>query len=163
MSTQKMPLSVEEKRILKRVFSIRIFLGLFFLVPFLLCLGLIVYKSIGDFLAKRFDFLTIAGIAIAITAVYLIIRFVVPFYRRSFENSRASHKLIIETSINSIQRNYANRGVRYVVDTNDFCIDSWQVAILTNKLPFSELRENMKIRIHQIEANKTDILCIEKC
>ncbi len=162
MPTIKTQLSEDDKKILKRVFKIRISLGFFFLIPLALGLLLLLYISVVDLKENNYDFMTFAGIIIFVFAGYLFYKFVIPFYKKSFKNIRANNKLIIETKICSIKENYTQKGVRYVIETDDISINSWQVAILSSRLPFNEMKENMKIKIHQIETNSTDILYIEK-
>jgi cytochrome c biogenesis protein CcdA len=158
----KMQLSENDKKILKRVFKIRITLGFFFLIPLLFGLALLLYNSIVDLKENNQDFMTFVGIIISVFSGYLFYKFVIPFYKNSYKNILANNKLVIETKICTIKESYTKKGVRYVVETDDIIINSWQVAILSSRLPFSEMKENMKIKIHQIETNSTDILYIEK-
>ena len=161
MPITKLPFTEIDKKVLKTAFRNRIIIGVLFLIPLLAGLGLLSYNSILDFKENNYDFMTFAGIFISLVSGYLFFKFVIPFYKNSFKNVQASNKLVIETYISAIKEEHTNKGMRYVVETDDITIYSWQVAILSSSLPFNEMKVNMKIKIHQLENNNTDILYIE--
>ena len=109
-----MQLSENDKKILKRVFKIRITLGFFFLIPLLFGLALLLYNSIVDLKENNQDFMTFVGIIISVFSGYLFYKFVIPFYKNSYKNILANNKLVIETKICTIKESYTKKGVRYV-------------------------------------------------
>lgn len=162
MPIKRLPLTETDKKLLKRILKVRIILGIIFLIPLLAGLGLLSYNSILAIRENNYDFMTFVGIIISVVCCYLLYKFVMPFYKNSLQNVQASNKLVVETYISAIKEKYTTKGMRYVVETDNIIINSWQVAILSISLPFNEMKVNMKIRIHQLENNSTDILYIEK-
>lgn len=162
MPIKRLPLTETDKKLLKRVLKIRIILGIIFLIPLLAGLGMLSYNSILALRENNYDYMTFISIIISVVSCYLLYKFVMPFYKNSLQNVEASNKLVNETYISAIKEKYTTKGMHYVVETENIIINSSQVAILSISLPFNEMKVNMKIKIHQLENNSTDILYIEK-
>ncbi|MGU3375024.1 hypothetical protein [Chryseobacterium sp. M5A1_1a] len=95
--------------------------------------------------------------------IFLIIKFVIPFYKNSFKNLKREDKLVVDTVVLSITQKMTSMGSKYNIQTDYRYIDGWAIStIMRPSLPFHEMHVNMPITIHCFEDNKMDILYIEK-
>ena len=161
LKTEIRPLTTEEKQKLKSVFKARIIIGLFFSPFILFGTSFLLIGSINDIRDGTGDSGSYFGLALVSIIVFLIVRYVIPFYKRSFENTRRQNKLVIKTVVLAItQRSLSN----YIIDTGFRKIDNFSISIImqTSSLYLNQLYVNMPVTIHCFEDNKTDILYIEK-
>ncbi|SHF98294.1 hypothetical protein [Chryseobacterium sp. OV279] len=159
----KEPLTAEEKKKLKFVLKTRVIIGLIFIPILLPAFVLMGFAAIQDIMSGTPDGGTYFCIAMIFFCTFLLIRFVIPFYRNSFKNLKREDKLVVNTVILSISKNWTNKGFKYNIQTEYRSIDSWSVTmVIKPSLPYHEMYVNMPITIHCFEDNSIDILYIEK-
>ncbi|KFF21989.1 hypothetical protein [Chryseobacterium sp. JM1] len=160
---RKEPLTAEERKKLKFALKARVIIGLIFitlLIPAFILMGL---AAVQDIMSGTPDGGTYFCIAIIFFCVFLIIRFVIPFYKNSFKNLKRKDKLVVDTVILSISKKWTNKGFKYSIQTEYRSIDSWSVTtLITSSLPYHEMYVNMLVTIHCFGDNSVDILYIEK-
>lgn len=164
MTVTKVPLSLSEKKTLNSAFNIRMALGLFVILPILFTSAYLFLESAIDYSANHYAGGTlIFCTGFFVLCAYLFFRLAVPFYRQTFKGIRAKDKLIIETVIISIKSEWVDEfGITYVIQTESPApIVSTINRLLNPAFGYKDLRLNMRIRIHCIEDNFMDILCIE--
>ncbi|KFF24957.1 hypothetical protein [Chryseobacterium vrystaatense] len=161
---RKEPLTAEEKKKLKFILKVRLIIGSFFIAP----LTVLMFISMGavivqDITNRTADGWTYFCLAFLLIIVLLIIRFVIPFYRKSLKNLKWKDKLVVDTIVLSVKQKLTGKGYKYVIETEYRYLDSWSITtVMQPSLPFHEMHANMSITIHCFEDNKTDILYIEK-
>lgn len=153
------PLSDNEKKLFRKAFKIRVIFSILFISPLLF--------FIIDYVSSPYYDFEISFFPIAIIALicFLVFKYVIPFYRRSYKNLKEENKLIISTFVTNIEPGWIYSGSRqYVIQTEYRRIDPWSISILDNNpiFIFSEVYVGMPIEIHCLENNKTDILRIKK-
>ncbi|MCT2406445.1 hypothetical protein NZD88_02605 [Chryseobacterium antibioticum] len=160
---RKEPLTAEEKKKLRFVLKTRLIIGAFFCPLLILGFILIGVNAINDMINGTPDTGTYFGIVLICAIVYLMIRFVIPFYKKSIKNLKREDKLVVNTVVLSVEQKWTSKGYKYLIQTEYRYIDSWSTTtIMKPSLPFHEMGVNMPITIHCFEDNKTDILYIEK-
>lgn len=160
MTITTQPLSDHEKKLLRRVFKIRVIFSLIFLLPILF---MIFIATLDDSLFSYYDVMSFFPIALISLVCFLIFKYAVPFFINSYKNTKETKKMVIVTKVENIERTIF-KGVRYVVKTDYKTIDSYAISIIDNQPPFlfSDLYIGMLIEIHCLENNKIDILKIKK-
>lgn len=155
------PLSDHEKKLLRRIFKIRIIFSIFFTFTILFFLvGILGIYILGN--SNNSDpLIFLTGIILII--IIIIYKYAVPFFINSYKNTKETKKLVVVTKVENIETTIF-KGVRYVVKTDYKTIDSYAISIIDNQPPFlfSDLYIGMLIEIHCLENNKIDILKIKK-
>jgi hypothetical protein len=164
MTATKVPLSLADKKTLKKTYNFRLAIGLFFICPIVVTSTYMCFQSIAELGTSEFSPMSLFGIGFFILCFYLFFKLAVPFYKQTFKNIRAEYKLIIETRIIDIKTEYSPEinGHSYTIQTESHVpIRSTVTALLNQTFGYKDMRINMKIRIHCMEDNPMDILYIE--
>lgn len=161
---RKEPLTAEEKKKLKFLLKSRLIIGSIMITPIILFIfigmGTAIIHDITDGLADGSTYFCFVFISIV---VFLIIRFVIPFYRNSFNNLKQEDKLVIDTVVLSVKQRWTSKGYKYSVQTEYRPIDSWAITtIMQPSLHLRDMYVNMPITIYCLKDNMVDILYIEK-
>jgi len=147
MKVTKNLLLNEEKKLLKNAFYVRlIFLG-FFALPLI---SILVFL----FLEEKFFIMSIVFLLL----LFISYKFVYPFYMQSKKNLLATHKLVVETKVLNIEKQFRKRGFRFILQTEYNTIDSWSCTLHKTTLTFDKLFNGMLIELHLLENNKVDLL-----
>lgn len=162
MKITKAPLSENDLKLLSRAYRIRLWFGIIFVLPLMLVIIGIACFVIQEVINKQFTILVISGIIFVLSIVYLIKRFAIPFYINSYKNLSSKEKIIVETKIINIENRVTSKGIKFIVDTDYMCINSWSVSILKTELNYNEMFRDMDIKLHCLEHNKIDILYITR-
>jgi hypothetical protein len=163
MIIKTQPLSAEEKKKLRLVFRFRLIFGLI-IAPLLIGgLGFLSMQAADQIRSGTSDGMSFFALALTALVIFLIFRFVVPFYRNSFKNLKLRDKLVVDTIVLKIEQRTTNKGQKYAIQTEYMYIDSWAISpIMKQRLYLHEMYVNMPITIHCLAGNMTDILYIEK-
>ncbi|WP_316804460.1 hypothetical protein [Pedobacter nototheniae] len=163
MVIKEEPLTESERKKLKFILKARLVLGLIispFIILIFVFMGAIIIDDMSSHTAGGSTYFAVGFTAIV---VFLILRFVIPFYKNSFKNLKIDHKLVVYTTVLSVDQRWTSKGYKYSIETEYRSIDSWSITtVMQPSLPFSEMRANMAITIHCLKDNPTDILYIEK-
>lgn len=147
MKVTRTVLGSNEKKQLKRAFYFRlIFLG-FIGLPLASILVIL-------FLEENFMILAIVFLVI----LFLLYKYVFSFYMQSNKNLYATHKLVVEIKVLSIEKQLFTKGFRFFVITEFIKIDSWNCTLHNTKLTFDKLYNGMLLELHLIENNAVDLL-----
>lgn len=160
---RKEPLTPEEKKKLKFILKVRIIIGAFFGLP--LTAGFILMGTYitNDIISGTSDGMTYFSLVLVIIILFLIIRFVIPFYKNSFKNLTRKDKLVVDTIVISVTQRWTSKGYKYSVQTEYRSLDSWAMTtVMQPSLHLKDMRAKMPITIHYLEDNRVDILYIEK-
>lgn len=163
MTVSKVPLSLDEKKTLRKSLVVRLIIGLLFVFP-ILCASLYAgIRWVVSLSESAVGLQDILGLALFILGSYFFIKIGLPFYRQSVQNIRATHKIIIETLILDIQTDFSPElGQSYVIFTEaSVPLRSTTTSLLNQQFGYRDMRVNRRIRIHCMEENFTDILRIE--
>jgi|EndMetStandDraft_2_1072991.scaffolds.fasta_scaffold211599_2 hypothetical protein len=164
MTITNKPLSEDEKKTLKKAFKIRFILAVFFLLP-LFCLLLITSNiTIQQFVNSDYDGMSFFVLGLIIIVVFLVFKYVIPFYMKAYKNTKEINKLVIATHVINLEKKITPKGIRHIITTEYRTIDQWTTSILDHQTPFyfSDAYVGMSLEIHCLENNKTDILRIKK-
>jgi len=153
------PLDALEKKLLRRTLKVRVIFGFIFITPLLLMILAMLFSFFQDF---KLNALSISGIILFGLTCFLLIKYVVPFYKNSITNVKATYKQIVKTRITSIDIQESKKGIRYIILTDFISIDSWAITLLINNNIYSVLNPNDKIEIHYINNNIADIIAIKQ-
>ncbi|GGI28575.1 hypothetical protein [Pedobacter mendelii] len=162
MRITKTPLLKSDMQLLNRAYRIRLWLGILFILPITLATTAVAYLIIQELRSEQITTLVVCGSIFVFIIIYLLKRFVIPFYLNSYKNLSSKEKIIVETNIINIESRVTSRGIKFIVDTEYRFIDSWSVSILKTELNYNEMFQGMSIKIHCLENNKIDILYITR-
>lgn len=162
MDSSIQPLTKEEKKLICRVFKLRLVLFFVFLLPVLLGIIFVLYHALNALFNNEFDLVTIAALLFFPTILLLMGRYFVPLYRDSYRNLRATEKQVVETTVLHERHWWTRRGYHYLIETEFKSFDSWENTILMPGLGFGDLKMGDHITIQLIRNNKLDVLRIEK-
>lgn len=161
MKTQTVKLSDAEKKLLKRAFVIRICFGNFFGMPLVLLFVYFVKTEIEEFYESYFQISTLLILVTFLGILYLIAKFIFPFYKNSYKNLKAENKIIATTVVINISSQITSKGIHVFIETDYMRIDSWKKSFLL-PMNLTDFTINSKIEIHHLENNITDIIKIVK-
>lgn len=160
---RKERLSAEEKLKLKFLLKTRLIIGAVIAPMIILIFILMGITVIHAVTSRLYDGRTYFCLVFIAVIIFLMIRFVIPFYKNSFNNIKQKNKLVIDTVVLSATQKWTRRGYKYSVQTEYRHIDSWAITtILQPSLHLRDMQVNMPITIHCLENNMIDILYIEK-
>lgn len=163
MIIKTQPLTAEEKKKLRLVFRFRLISGLVTALLLTGGLGFLSIQAVDQIRSSTSDGMSFFALALTAIVIFLIIRFVIPFYRNSFKNLKLRDKLVVDTIVLKIEQRTTNKGQKYSVQTEYMHLDSWAISpIMKQRLYLHEMQVNMPITIHCLAGNMTDILYIEK-
>jgi hypothetical protein len=155
MNIEIAPISVLEEKKLRTVLYTRLAFGVFLLFPMLVMLGIVV----SDLLSNSSSvWAMLIGLILGLFMVLGIVKFLIPFYLKSFRNLKAKHKLIVTSYVSKVNKKWTRYGFSYIVVTDYMVIDSWINSILIHNLSYNDLFPGMTIKIHHLENNEMDIL-----
>lgn len=151
MKVTRTVLSSNEKKQLKRAFYFRlIFLG-FIGLPLASILVIL-------FLEENFMILAIVFLVI----LFLLYKYVFSFYMQSKKNLYATHKLVVETKVLSIEKQLRKQGYRFLIQTEFNTIDSWNLTLHNPTFTYDKLKNGMLLELHLLENNTFDLLEIKE-
>lgn len=157
------PLTTEEKKKLKFILKVRLIIGAFFGLPLTAGFILMGTSITDDIISGTSDGMTYFSLVLVIIVLFLIIRFVIPFYKNSFKNLIRKDKLVVDTIVISAAQRWTSKGYKYSVQTEYRSLDSWAMTtVMQPSLHLRDMSVNMPITIHCLEDNRVDILYIEK-
>lgn len=155
MNIEITPLDEDEKKILRKILYLRLGFGVLFVLPMLGLLGVVINDLVLDSSSVWGNFI---GVVLLILMVFGFVKFLIPFYVKSFRNVKTENKYIVTTYISKINKRWTRYGYTYTVITDYMVIDSWINPILKRNLTFDKMFPGMTIEIHHLENNQFDIL-----
>ena len=177
MSIQKIPLTKDDKVILKSRFRTHIFAIIFVVLPVCILLFCIIESLIDQILSSNYDFMFFFGSAFVIFPSFFFIKYVVPFYIESYKNSKQENKWVIKTRVLNIKTNYhkSTTGLGYnkIKELNTihefttdlgFSINSNNrfIGNPKNSLQNAIVTIGSTLEIHCLDDNCTQILVFKK-
>jgi hypothetical protein len=144
MTATKVPLSLADKKTLKKTYNFRLVIGLLFICPIAVTSTYMCFQSIAELGTSEFSPMSLFGIGFFILCFYLFFKLAVPFYKQTFKNVRAEYKLIIETRIIDIKTDYnPEYGHSYTIQTESHVpIRSTVSALLNQTFGYKDMEDN---------------------
>ncbi|AYN04258.1 hypothetical protein EAG11_08705 [Flavobacterium sp. 140616W15] len=177
MSIQKIPLTKDEKVILKSRFRTHLFAIIFIVLPVCILLLFMIESLINQIQLSNYDFMFFFGSIFVILPSFFFIKYLVPFYMESYKSSKKADKWVIRTRVLNIKTSYQQNtiGVGYnkfkklnavheFTTDHGFSINSDNVFIGNpkNNLNNSIMAIGSTIEIHCLDDNCTQILVFKK-
>jgi len=163
MGIEILPIAFEElQRLRSRVLVLR-FIGMLFICPLYLILVYYVISSLIEIVGSGFEPAHLFIMVIFVLLNYLIVKYVLPFYRTAAEDSKLKTKYVIRTRIVKIEEELvSDMGMRYIVYTDITPpIISTQNVLLFKNVDYSKLVQGRMIEIHAIDRQCKRILAIQ--
>jgi hypothetical protein len=161
-------LSQVEKNLFKKTLKIRLWIALFFGIPLLGGVGLMTYQFIdyqidvfkGEITNSDWDFGSYIFFFFLVFCHVFIFVYAIPFFIKSYKNNQQTHKIVATAQILNIIESYRSKGMLTYEIITDYITINTYYAVFLNPIKIKDLQPGMKIEIHHLENNFTDIIKI---